>query len=223
MQRWRQIFFPISNVLSALYLLDNYLQLYGSMLADSPPLSLKEDFLGATVFTLAAASLQGETLLEREESPCYKGRWKLCFAREFQAFLDWKLAAASRSRIPAQCDCVFLNHMLLWPRQTKTYKILYVFWPGSDWTLDSACFLWWFPYLDVFVLVMFDRRTASLVWSLLGFAESNSVVGIYVICLKIGSLLRLIGWLQLIVSLASASTCACSPWQLFHLPSLPWL
>ncbi len=29
---------------------------------------LKEDFLGATVFTLAAASLQGETLLEREES-----------------------------------------------------------------------------------------------------------------------------------------------------------
>ena len=67
---------------------------------------------------------------------------------------------------------------------------------------------------------MFDRRTASLVWSLLGFADSNSVAGIYVICLKIGSLLRLIGWLQLIVSLASASTCACSPWQpwqLFHL------
>lgn len=210
--------------------MDNYLQLYGSMLADSPALSLKEDFLGATVFTLAAASLQGETLLEREESPCYKGRWKLCFPHqvlhEFQAFLHWKLAAALRSCIPAQCDCVFLNHMFLWPRQTKTYKIPYVFWPGSDWTLDSACFLWWFPYLDVFVLVMFDRRTASLVWSLLGFADSNSVAGIYVICLKIGSLLRLIGWLQFIVSLASASNCACSPWQpwqLFHLPSLPCL
>lgn len=148
--------------------MDNYLQLYGSMLADSPALSLKEDFLGATVFTLAAASLQGETLLEREESPCYKGRWKLCFAHqvlcEFQSFLDWKLAAASRSRIPAQCDCVFLNHMFLWPRQTKTYKILYVFWPGSDWTLDSACF---FVMISVFRCVCFDD-----VWS------QDSIIGV---------------------------------------------
>ena len=164
-------FFPISNVLSALYLLDNYLQLYGSMLADSPALSLKEDFLGATVFTLAAASLQGETLLEREESPCYKGRWKLCFPHqvlhEFQAFLDWKLAAALRSCIPAQCDCVFLNHMFLWPRQTKTHKIRYVFWPGSVWTSDAACFLMFFVMISVFRCVCFGD-----VWS------QDSIIGV---------------------------------------------
>ena len=35
----------------------------------APPLRspAKEDFLGAAIFTLAAASLQGQSLLEREE------------------------------------------------------------------------------------------------------------------------------------------------------------
>ena len=154
---------------------------------------LKEDFLGATVFTLAAASLQGETLLEREESLATRDAGNLCFphqvVNDYNMLLEFQRQQfQTRLYIPgiktcanlkfkvlhfSQCDCVLLHHSSFCPTKHTHTKSCMFLGQAQNWTLDSTPFLWWFLCVDVFGLVMF-RRTASLVWSFLGFTENNS-------------------------------------------------